>query len=214
MAGNTLEELRELLRDNRFRVVIAMVKAVHIAEDRSFARISADIIPEGYPIVAEMAWDSVGGDSGFFTLPSKDDLVLVAYTDDNTHSYVIKRLTSVSDRLPVTAITGDSVFKSLANKKIWITSDSRINLSRGDEEPTENLVLGQVLKTFLADELSQISDLSDKVAKHKHIGNLGGATTPPDNASDFEAIKGEIDALKSSPIDDDGILSDISFTEK
>ena len=44
-------------------------------------------------------------------------------------------------------------------------------------------------------------------AEHKHIGNLGYYTPPPDNFSDALA-------LKSSPVDDEAILSDVSFTEK
>jgi hypothetical protein len=62
------------------------------------------------------------------------------------------------------------------------------------------VVLGQVFKEMMS-EFLQI------FAEHKHIGNLGYYTPPPDNFTDALT-------LKSSPVDDEAILSDVSFTEK
>ena len=70
----------------------------------------------------------------------------------------------------------------------------------GSKTSAENMVLGQVFKALMSSTLQDI-------AVHKHIGNMGYLTSPPDNAADFEA-------LKASPVDDEGVLSDIAFTQK
>lgn len=58
--------------------------------------------------------------------------------------------------------------------------------------------LGDIVKSVLSQFLALY-------ANHTHIGNLGYETAPPDNASDATA-------LKSSPVDDGGVLSEIVFT--
>lgn len=73
-------------------------------------------------------------------------------------------------------------------------SNGKIQL--GSEASSENMVLGQVFKQFA-------SDLLDALATHTHPG-IG---SPPSNMSKFTA-------LKSSPVQDEKILSSISFTEK
>ncbi len=73
-------------------------------------------------------------------------------------------------------------------------SNGKIQL--GSEASSENMVLGQVFKQFASDLLSAI-------AAHTHPG-IG---SPPSNMSKFTA-------LKSSPIGDEAILSNVSFTEK
>lgn len=73
---------------------------------------------------------------------------------------------------------------------------SRNKIQLGTEASSENLVLGQVLKTML-------SALLDAVANHTHAG-IGA---PPTNAAAFTS-------LKSSPVDDGAMLSNVAFTER
>ena len=123
-------------------------------------------------------------------------------------------MTSSEDKLPLKATEGHLVLKAKSGKQLWITSNNKILLSKGDGTPAQNLVLGQVLKTLLSTVLEKLADLSDKVSTHKHIGNLGYPTGSPLTSGDFADLKGDFDVLKESPVDDSAILSDIAFTEK
>jgi hypothetical protein len=171
----------------------------------------------------------VGPSAGLVVFPAVGDLVLVAYADGEfDQAFVIRRLSSAEDKLPQQAIAGDTVAVALAGKKVWVSSNTRINLSKSATQPTENLVLGQQLKTLLsamlgelADLAQQVADLADGVSSHTHSGNLGFPTSPPTVTTAFDGasagaseIKGALDNLKSSPVEDDGILSDLAFTEK
>lgn len=196
-----LEELREIFADNRTHITLGEIQKLELSADRSVLRAQVLILPEARQVVAKVAWDATGPDAGTFTFPNQGDWVLLACAEGSPNDiFVIKRLTSKSDTIPTQAVTGDAVYRALAGKKAHLLSDTRINLGRGGSEPTENVVLGQVFKEMMS-EFLQI------FAEHKHIGNLGYYTPPPDNFN--EAL-----TLKSSPVDDEAILSDVSFTEK
>ncbi len=77
---------------------------------------------------------------------------------------------------------------------------SQTKMQFGSKASAENMVLGQVFKTFMDNLLTQLQN-------ETHIGNLGYETSVPVNAPQYEA-------LQESPIDDDAILSDKAFTEK
>jgi hypothetical protein len=120
---------------------------------------------------------------------------------DPDSAFVLKRLTSKEDQIPLQAMDGSTVIKSINGKKNHILSNTAIFLGRGGSaDPTEPLVLGNVFTTAYSHDLQQ-------TAIHKHIGNLGYFTAVPDNAQEF------LD-LKASPVDDKAILSDLSKTEK
>lgn len=201
MKGLDLELIRQIVADNRLHIMLALVSRVAVASDRSICRVEVLVLPEKRPLIATMTWDAVGAGAGFYMLPQVNDMVLVGQAEgDDDQAFVMRRLSSEDDKIPATAITGDMVAKALAGKKLWLTSDTRINISKGDAAPNENLVLGQVLKSVL-------SDFMAKYIAHKHMGNLGFFTAPPDNAAD-------VTAKKADPVDNSKILSDIAFTEK
>lgn len=196
-----IEELREIFADNRTHIAVAEVQKLAMAADKSVLRVQVMIFPDMREVVAQMTWDHTGPAAGTIAFPNPGDWVLVAFADGSPdHAFVIRRLTSKTDTIPAQAVTGDSVYRALASKKAHLISDTRINLARGGAEPTENLVLGQIFKEMMS-EFLQI------FAEHRHIGNLGYYTPPPDNFNDA------LD-LKASPVDDEAILSDVSFTEK
>ena len=196
-----LEELREIFADNRVHIAVGEIQKLELASDKSVLRVQCLLYPDLRQVVAQMSWEATGPSAGAFMFPNQGDWVLVAFAEGSPHdAFVIKRLTSKTDSIPDQAVTGDAVYRALAGKKAHLLSDTRINLGRGGSEPTENVVLGQVFKEMMS-EFLQI------FAEHKHIGNLGYYTPPPDNFSDALA-------LKSSPVDDEAILSDVSFTEK
>ncbi len=199
-----IEAMRSVLMDDRLHIMVALVKRVAVSSDRAICRVVCSVLPENRLIIATMSWDVVGADAGLFMLPEVDDLVLVGQAEgDKDQAYILRRLTSRDEKIPLNAVGGDFVLKARAGKKVWITSPSRINLSKTDTEPTENLVLGQVLKTLL-------SSLLNDIATHTHAYDDAGTpsvTQAPGNASAFTA-------LKANPVDNAGILSTIAFTEK
>lgn len=210
-----LEKLREIFRDPREWIGMAKITKVSASEDRSVLRCLVEVMPEKRPAVARMSWDFVGPNSGIMAFPAVGDLVLIAFVDGQPDQcFVVRRLTSKEDKIPLRAMDGDLVLKSLAGKNSWLTSDAKILLSHGDDEPTQNLVLGQELKTLLSEVLSKLADLSLKLSTHTHSGNLGYPTSPPTQAADFIELQQEFNAKKSSPVDDQKILSDFAFTEK
>lgn len=199
--GLGLEELRSLLSDDKLSIHCAIVKKLQMASDRSVMRVTVELIPDSIMMVARMSWDAVGPDAGFFQIPSVNDLVLVAFCEGNEdEAFVIRRLTSKEDKIPVQALGGHAVVRALAGKKAYMMSDSNVLLGRGGADPTERLVLGDSFKAAYSAHLGID-------AAHTHIGNLGYPTAPPDQAAQYEAIK-------ASPVDDDAMLSDLSKTEK
>lgn len=162
-----------------------------------------------------MTWDSVGPEAGMFQFPSINDLVLVALPEGNDDlAVVIKRFSSKEDKIPNTALTGDLVLRALAGKKAWLTA-SRINLSEGDDEPTEPLMLGDITQSLLSDILQLLKNLSILLSTHTHVTSApGAATSPPIEAPDFVDYSQDFDNIKSDPVDNGAILSNIAFTEK
>ena len=195
-----IEILRELLDPDKMELRCALVEDIEVTTDRSTLYVSVNIVPEGQSMVCKMSWDLVGPDAGLFQFPSKNDLVLVGFCEgDEDEAFIIRRLTSKEDKIPIQAVNGHLVLKSLAGTKTFINSDTEINLTR--ENPgNERVVLGDTFKTAYSTHL-------DTDAKHKHIGNMGYYTAVPDLVADYEAIK-------ASPVDDDAILSDLTKTEK
>lgn len=229
MAGLDLETLKEIFRDTRSHIAIAKIKKLSVAEDRSFLKCLVSIFPEQREVVARMSWPMTGPEAGIIEFPEVEDLVLIAFADgENDYAFVISRLTSSIDKLPLKAIDGHLVLKSKSGKQIWLTSSNKILISKGDTEPTENLVLGQELKTLLVDILAKLTELSGKcddlsteISQHTHAGNLGYPTSPPNQAAsfvqfatDFNGLGADFDDISSSPVQDEIILSDIAFTEK
>lgn len=209
------ETIKEILKDDSLHICVGKIISLHVADDRSYLKCKVNIFPEQRPIFATMTWDCVGPDSGEFQFPVKDDMVLIAQAEgDDDKAYIIKRLTSRADKIPQIALNGDKVHKTLAGKKYWNVSDTRINLSRSENEPTENVVLGQVFKQFMSDLLAELKLHSQNNADHVHIGNLGFYTSKPTNEADHLSRGETYDTLKASPIEDEAILSDLAFTEK
>lgn len=212
MNGGILGELRTIFKDTTLHLSLGTIKKLHVAEDRSFLKCTVEVFPDQRQVIARMTWQSVGPETGFYEFPSAGDLVLIGFTDNEDYAFIIACLSSEEDKIPKNAIDGDAVLK--AKKKLWLTSADRINLSKGDSIPSENLVLGQVFKSFMSDILSKLNTILDHVIAHQHIGNMGYLTSAPTNSVDFTNDKAGVTAKKANPIDNGAILSDVSFTEK
>ena len=198
--SSMLEELREVFKDDRLHMTLALVKQLEVAADRSVLRVKCTVLPDNHSIIAKMSWDAVGPEAGVFQFPSVNDLVIVAYMDgDVDQAFIVRRCTSKEDKLPLQAVDGHLVLKGLAGKKTYLVSDTLINLTRGGEGDEQNM-LGNTFKAAYSEHL-EIDSL------HDHIGNMGYNTTPPNQTLDYLAIK-------ASPVDDDLMLSDLVKLEK
>jgi len=210
-----LEDLKEILSDRKLHLYLGSIIKLHMASDKSYLKVEVLVHPEERKIIAMMTWESVGPDSGDFEFPAPGDMVLVANAEgDDDQAFVVKRLTSRSDKIPAAAIAGDKVHRARAGNKYWNVSDTKIFLARGDAEPTQNLVLGQVFKTMMSSLLATLKVHAQDDAEHRHIGNLGYYTEVPLNELEYLDRKDEYNILKSSPIDDEAVLSDLGYTEK
>lgn len=201
MKSAGLEELRELFADDRLMMSLALVNDIDLLDDRSLLYVTVTLVPDEIEIVAKMSWDAVGPDAGDFQFPSKNDLVIVGFMDGHQdNAYVLRRLTSQEDKIPVQAVSGDKVSRALAGKKNHLLSDTEVLLGRGGDDPTEPLVLGHVFQTAYSEHL-------DIDSRHQHIGNMGYNTFVPNEEAEYKAVK-------ASPVDDSAMLSDLSKTEK
>lgn len=209
------EGIKEIFKDNSLHLFLGIITKLIVAKDKSYLKVELEVMPEKRKIIANMTWEVVGPESGDFDFPSPGDAVLCGNVEgDDDQAYVLKRLTSREDKIPEIAVTGDKVHKAKAGKKYWNISDLNIYLSRADTPPTENLVLGQVFKQFASDLLDHIKEQTKLTYEHTHIGNLGYNTTAPNNSLFMVAERTSFNTLKTSPITDEAILSDLSFTEK
>lgn len=196
----SLEEFKEIFDVDKLDMRCGLIQDLEVAQDRSVLRADVLILPEQQTMTVRMSWDLVGPDSGLYQFPSKNDLVLVAFCEDNENDgYVVKRLSTKEDKIPLQAVNGHLVLRSRNGTKTFINSDQTIHLTNIDEG-TENLLLGQVFKTAYSEHL-------DIDSTHDHIGNFGFNTTIPNQTAEYVA-------LKASPVDDEAMLSDKAFTEK
>lgn len=141
-----LEFLREIFKDVRQHVCIGVITQMGLAKDNSCLRVRINLLPDEREIVANMSFADVND----VTFPEVDDLVTVCFVDGNPDdAHVLSRYSSSDELIPSFARTGHSVKYSRTGKKLYLGSDTKIALAKPNHEPTEPLVLGQVLATFL-----------------------------------------------------------------
>ena len=212
-----LELLREILGDKKTYSAVAKVLDTELASDRSVLFAKCNLLTQDRIVIAKVAWDSCGPNAGFFQFPQIGDLVLVEFPEgDNEQALLTKRLSSKSDTIPPQASSGDSVVRSLAGKNLHLLSDTLTLLGRGGEnDPEENLVLGQVFKTLMSTILQKLDDMATDLAAHVHISSIPGAyTSVPASAAVYTGLAEDFADLKADPVDNEDVLSDLAFTEK
>lgn len=215
MKSNDIEALKQLLDTGKTWVSAGTILKLELAPDRSVWRAQVRILPGDYEVVARMTWDSVGPNSGIFGPAQVGDLVLLVFDPELGEAFVIRRLSSTEDLIPLQAGEGHTVVKSNPGKNTHVASDTKILLGKlSAVDPLEPLVLGKVFKTFMSYVLGELASQADKLSLHTHVGNLGMQTSAPDLYLDFIAFKTKFTNKKTSPIDDNLINSDIAFTEK
>lgn len=214
-----LEQFKEYFKDDKVHFEVGRIIKTVVLKDLSMIRCLVKILPTPHEVVAIVSWEASGTESGIFDQPIPDDLVLVAFSGQEQTPFVVRRLSSRTDKIPVQVKDGHMVVRSKLDKKLYIGSNVKTMIGKIADatDYTENLVLGQQLKTLLSDILNELKTLSTNLATHTHIGNLGFETSPPQ-----QEIAGQVftnhstffDEKKASPVEDEVILSDVVFTHK
>jgi hypothetical protein len=206
MNPGNIEALRQIFKDKREWIGIGVVTATEMAKDRSVFRARVELFPDGREIVAVCSSaGGVGPSAGSFMFCDAGDLVLTANANgDDDSCYVIANLTSKEDKIPANAAPGVPVIKARAGKKAWITSDTKINLSAGDPDPTEAVVLGNVLKTFM-------EAFFDAILNAPSIGICAVGPVALDPAIRTQLVAQKTQYLSTAA---SNILSQLTFTER
>lgn len=216
MKDADLQELRELLDTKKRFIALGQIKQLGLADDRSVWRALVSVFPDNEEVICRMTWQQVGPETGIYGPAEVGDIVCVAFADSEPdQGIVLARLSSKTDKIPLKASEGHTYIKALPDKNLYLCSENKIYLSK-TTDVTENLVLGQVFKTMMSDFMDQVIAYIDSYKQHTHVGNLGYDTTPPSPSFITEAnnIKSEVESIQSDPLNNENVLSDLSFTEK
>lgn len=145
-----LETLRSIFKDVREHISVGVVTKLGLAKDGSILRVQVKTLPDGMERVAIMTFADVFD----VTFPEIDDLVIIAYADGELdEAHVVAIVNSADEKIPAFAQGGHSVKYSRLNKKLYLGSNVKVGIARPSVEPTEPLVLGAVLSTFLGNVL-------------------------------------------------------------
>ncbi len=215
--GADLETLRKLFADERPELALGTIKKLGAASDRSVLRVAVEIFPDLREVIARMTWSSVGTDSGDFEFPAVGDLVLVCFVDRNPDdAFVISRLTSKEDTIPIMAMEGHRVVK--AKKELFLNSPTKINITK-ENAGTEPLVLGLVLQTFATELIGKLKGfIGDLKAGPITLSTAPGAPTAPFPAfvTKLTTLEGDLDSLLEEFVTEaeTNFLSQLAFTER
>lgn len=215
-----LELLREIFKDQRLHIAIGKITQLGLSDDRSCLRVQVSILPEEREIVAMMSWEAVGADAGFFMFPEINDLVIIGQAEgDHEQAFVLKRLTSREEKIPLQATNGHLVARSRAGTNAYLQSDTLAAIGKPDGPADQPMVLGNVLKTALGNLYDALTNLitkldSDPVVICSAPGQPG--YIHPTLKTDIDAIKASLSSDKSTFVTtaSSNIVSQIAFTER
>lgn len=219
MRSVDLEHLRRVLQDDSLHIALGIVDKVEVLSDSSKARAKCRVLPDEFEVIAEQSWDAAGPEAGVYQLAQKEDLVLIAFLTETEDAYILRSLSSKSDKLPSQVKDGHLVAKALSGKKAYLASDTGVFLGKGgSSDPGEPLVLGEVMKSFMTDLIAEWKGfLGDLKAGPVATGNLGGpCPTDASLASKITAREANADTLKADYVDtaSSNVVSQISYTER
>jgi hypothetical protein len=215
-----LELLRQVLADDSVHITIAQVTRVTPSSDNTSVTVEVTSIIDQRELACQLTFDSVGAATASGDLPDPEDLCLVAFAEsDHNQAYVLKYIPSIDEPLPPQIAQGHMVHKSKPGKKLYVASDTKVEISRGTAEATEPLVLGNVLLSYLTaleghvkaliDALNSIPATISTAPGTPGILNpaLTAALTPIETA--LEADKGTYLTTPAT-----NVVSQIGFTER
>ncbi len=214
-----LELFREILKDDRLHIGLAIVKRVIVSDDLTSVAVECTIVPEGRDVIVTETWESVGDGTTHGDIPDPNDLLIIVMADgDPDHAYSIRRLASHEEKLPAQIKDGHFVSKSKPGKKYYLSSDTRIEIGKAITPATEPLVLGVQLMAMLDALIVQMKAITNTIITGPAgIGNLG-APVPTGAAviAGLTAANTAIDAIKAQYLTapTTNIASQIAYTER
>lgn len=208
-AAIEIQALREVFKDNRLHFGIGLITGVELLSDNSALKVKLSVFPEQREIYATWSWDDIGPNSGTGSIPTVNDLVLFANVDGNDDlCFVIRRLSSKEDKIPKQAEGGHWFGRAKEGKKAYLLGDEKVLIGKGTNadsaDPTEPLVLGNILKTFLTNVLNEFLNAPQ-------IGTcaVGPVMLDPTIRTNLTQMKSTYLTTASS-----NIVSQIAFTER
>ena len=201
-----LEGLRSILSDQReTHIAVAKVLQMELESTRSTLFAKCKILTQDRDVVAKVAWSACSNGGGLFQFPQVNDLVLLVFAEkDAEQCFLVSRLSSYEDSIPADASNGNMVLKAFDGKKLFLQSNTKVNIGKSAGDLTEPLVLGEVLKEFLEELLKAFLE-----APQIGITPFGPAFLDP-------GIRTKLTQFKTEYITDadSNILSQIAFTER
>jgi hypothetical protein len=216
-----LQSLKEIFSDQSSHIVVGKVLKLELAADRSVLLSQCQVLTQDRTVIARVCWDAIGPNAGVIQFPIVGDIVLLEFAEgDHEQCYLTKRLSNKTDKIPIQAVNGDIVSRSLAGKKNYLLSDTKICLGKGGaSDPTEPLVLGTVMKACIDELIDRIDAHLLKIKTGPLvISQMPGylAPTAPALVADLEAIRVTLAANKSTytTTASTNIVSQLGFTER
>jgi len=196
-----LEALRSVLKDRTVVLAVGVVKEVETSPTRSNCHCKVSVFPEEYPVVARTGFPIVGPASGVIQLPVIDDFVILAQMTQTEQWYIIGRLNSPEDTLPLQALLGHLVLRSLAGKPVRLESDEAVYIGDGGIlDPTQPLVLGNVLKdqqTALYEKIDSLVSKVEAILDTIITGPIAITTTPGNSAPTHPTVVADLTLKKA-----------------
>jgi hypothetical protein len=226
-----LEFLKAIFGDKRVHITLATVTKIEVVPSMSLARVQCLTLPEELEIIATVGIPSCSQGAFLGGLPKAKDLGVIAYSDME-EAYWVTHLSSSDDLIPQRAVDGAVLLQASSGEDAYVTGDSVFIGKSRLVDPTEPLVLGNVLKSALTDILADLKSFVGQLKtfvdaiKTGPIGtdSLGGvAVTSPAviaAATAFETqidtYSAQLDTRKSTYVTVAGsnIVSGVAFTER
>ncbi len=203
MMSDQLETLRAIFHDDRTHLSNGVILQVGLSQDGNTLRCQVNLLPENRQVIAEVTWDDIGR----ITFPEANDLCIVAFCDgapEEAHIVRIKTTSDAGEGISKFAQGGHTITNSRQGKKNYVGSDTKVGLGRIDVEPTEPLVLGNVL----------ISALQALVNAFLTVPQIGQCSVGPVvlDGSVIAALNQFVSTYVTAP--GSNIVSQIVFTER
>lgn len=195
-----LETLRSILADSRQHVAVGVVKKVEISSDKSLCRCLVEVLPDEIEVVASVVFPHANAGSGFFSLPNKNDFVLLNFASPDD-VYIVGYLTSIEDKISPLALEGHTVLSASKGKEVYIGSDAKGHLAGLDMLADEPLVLGDTLAEGLDGVLQKIEGILDQLIAGDIflVTSPGNPTAPnPTKTSALNGLKSDVGTLRNT----------------
>lgn len=211
----SIDRLRQIFKEPTADLslqIVMLTEELEVATDGSIYQHSAETVPDRLECLVTVTQNE-NLEGGIL----KDQLWLAGFINNNlNHGFLIRKI--VNDPFPLhpKSKMGETVLSSVPKKKINISNDHKAMLK-------ENAVLGQELKTWLKELVSEVKSLARDVESlktsyngHTHIGGLPGSPTATPLPVSTVSTTGEVTNLNTLEADEriDKILSDLLFIQE